>query len=481
MGGPSQESGLSCECGKLACVHADADARSLLLSLVGQEISTVTGRPNRVLRVDGNDVIVATERSPAGTAVPIQMVQSGLDRLQEVGELEVSVRSLGHRSSFVGAVLLTLPGTHLSRTTPPRILLVDPATQYKLDQAGSINAWWSADSRQRFWLEITDRRDVGIDLHCPQRSSDGTRSSGFSLIWWVSPGDIVFHYSLVHDGITSWSRVAGPVTEAPTIWRPHRSTTRRRIHEPMPQPGWWLDLDGPFPLPRPLTGVELARRQDDIRTVLRELEGRHRGSLYFPFFWWGGHQLRPMQYYLNKLPAELVSVFPELAEALEPPPVSPGQQVRPAVVGAEYRPAHVGATVGARQPFTTDPAIVERGLRGHADTQNELARILCDAGLSPRSRLPHEPNFDLAWQVGGTVFVAEVKSITDDNEEEQLRLGLGQVLRYRHRLQRIGHPKVVAVLVPERLPRDSSWADLCQELQVVLLHGASLDQAVRLS
>ena len=283
-------------------MQADAYARSLLQSLTGQEISTVTGRPNRVLRVDGDDVIVATERSPAGTAVPIQMVQLGLDRLRESGGLEVSVASLGHRSSFVGAVLLTLPGAHLTRTSPPRILLADPATQYKLDQAGSINAWWSADPRQRFWLEITDRPDVGVDLHCPQRGSDGKRSSGFSLIWWVSPGDIVFHYSLTHDGITSWSRAAGPVTEAPTIWRPHRSTTRRRIQQPVPQPGWWLDLDGPFPLQQPLTAAELATHQDDIRVVLRELEGRHRGSLYFPFFWWAGRQLRPMQYYLNKLP-----------------------------------------------------------------------------------------------------------------------------------------------------------------------------------
>ena len=35
--------------------------------------------------------------------------------------MKVSVASLGHRSSFVGAVLLTLPGTHLSRTSPPRV------------------------------------------------------------------------------------------------------------------------------------------------------------------------------------------------------------------------------------------------------------------------------------------------------------------------------------------------------------------------
>jgi hypothetical protein len=128
-----------------------------------------------------------------------------------------------------------------------------------------------------------------------------------------------------------------------------------------------------------------------------------------------------------------------------------------------------------------DPALVERGLRGHADTQNELARVLHDAGLTPRSRLPQEPNFDLAWQIGDTVFVAEIKSITDDNEEEQLRLGLGQVLRYRQRLQRIGYPKVIAVLIPERPPRDPSWAELCHDLHVIMLHGGNLDQAARLS
>ena len=78
--------GLSYGCGRLAGVEADGDARSVLRSLTGQEILTVTGRPNRILQLDGDDVIVATERSPAGTAVPIQMVQSGLDRLQEAGD-----------------------------------------------------------------------------------------------------------------------------------------------------------------------------------------------------------------------------------------------------------------------------------------------------------------------------------------------------------------------------------------------------------
>jgi hypothetical protein len=73
--------------------------------------------------------------------------------------------------------------------------------------------------------------------------------------------------------------------------------------------------------------------------------------------------------------------------------------------------------------------------------------------------------------------VAEVKSSTADNEEVQLRLGLGQVLRYRQRLSALGHDRVIAVLVPERRPRDPSWRGLCQALGVVLLCRNELERA----
>ena len=111
--------------------------------------------------------------------------------------------------------------------------------------------------------------------------------------------------------------------------------------------------------------------------------------------------------------------------------------------------------------------MVERGLRGHADTQNALAAVITTAGMAPRSPRPSDPNFDLAWEADGTLFVAEVKSITPKNEERQLRLGLGQVLRYRNLLNQRGR-RVRAVLVTERAPRDPSWPRLCQELGVLL-------------
>ena len=72
-----------------------------------------------------------------------------------------------------------------------------------------------------FWLEITDRDDIGVDLHAPQRDARGATSPGYSLVWWVNPGDVVFHYDRNAPAIASWSRAVGQVEEAPVVWRPH--------------------------------------------------------------------------------------------------------------------------------------------------------------------------------------------------------------------------------------------------------------------
>jgi hypothetical protein len=461
---------------------SDSDARSLLESLVGQQIRTLTGRPNTVLNLADADVLVSTDRSPDGTPIPIADVQSALDQLLDAGEVEVHPGSLGYRSSFVGAVLLTLPGAVALSTSPPRIQLVDPLTAYRVDEAGHVNNWWADDPRQRFWLEITDRPDIGIDLHCPQRDATGNRTPGYSLIWCVRIDDIVFHYEKDVHAITGWSRAAGQVTEAPTVWLSHRGATRRRLHQERVQPGWWLDLDGPFPLDPPLTLAHIRASAPQLRAVLEELRSHHPGSLYFPFSFYRGIEPRPQQPYLNKLPVEFVELFPVLATAagLARPRAEDRRLRTTPPLGTPYREARVSSLPSERQPFAVDPALVERGLRGHSDMQNALADVLRQAGIEPRSRLPREPNFDIAWETEGTVFVAEVKSITDDNEEEQLRLGLGQVLRYRHRLQALGHDHVVAVLAPERAPRDASWEELCHELGVELLPRNEVERAPQL-
>ena len=101
------------------------DARHHLSQLVGRQIPTMTGKPNRILQISGDDVVVGTTRSPEGQHVPIEWVQNAMDRLIEERELEINPQSVGYRSAFVGAVLLTLPGVE-GAINPRRVRLVDP-------------------------------------------------------------------------------------------------------------------------------------------------------------------------------------------------------------------------------------------------------------------------------------------------------------------------------------------------------------------
>ena len=76
------------------------DARSHLHPLVGEEIHTLTDRrANRILRVEGDDVIVGTAKSPSGRPVPIQWLQDAVDLLVREGEITVDVETLGHRGA----------------------------------------------------------------------------------------------------------------------------------------------------------------------------------------------------------------------------------------------------------------------------------------------------------------------------------------------------------------------------------------------
>jgi len=137
-------------------------------------------------------------------------------------------------------------------------------------------------------------------------------------------------------------------------------------------------------------------------------------------------------------------------------------------IGQSYIPADEKAASEKREPFAAemDPNVIDRGRLGHKRTQNLLARLVQAHGMRPL-RPQGEPKFDVAWWDGDRVYVVEVKSLTKRNEEKQLRLGLGQVLRYRQLLQERS-ADACAVLALEREPGDKGWHRLCRELDVVL-------------
>ena len=167
----------------------------------------------------------------------------------------------------------------------------------------------------------------------------------------------------------------------------------------------------------------------------------------------------------------LSSSISDPAEWTADPPessVEPSGNGRPPSLGMPYVRANETATISPSQPFDVDPDVVDRGVRGHAVTQNRIADHLREREIEVRSPLPAEPRFDLAWTAGDLTYIAEIKSLTAENEENQLRLGLGQVLQYRYLLEKGGR-KVVPVLVPENEPRDGDWLGLCEQCGVILI------------
>lgn len=96
------------------------DARILAESLVGRTLTTpARENPNTILRVDGSDVIVGTEDSPAGEPVSLAQLQRGIDMLFEESEVRIEPETFGgyRRSSAIGAILASLDGIEV--TAPP--------------------------------------------------------------------------------------------------------------------------------------------------------------------------------------------------------------------------------------------------------------------------------------------------------------------------------------------------------------------------
>ena len=120
-----------------------------------------------------------------------------------------------------------------------------------------------------------------------------------------------------------------------------------------------------------------------------------------------------------------------------------------------------------RREFDADA--YRAGVAEHDRLCRRLIGELASAGLRAGAGLSGVP-VDLAWRgVDGRQYIAEVKSVVPGNASEQLRLGLGQVLEYRHRLAVLGMT-AAAVLVATEAP-DPLWLGVCADASVLLLAG----------
>ena len=124
--------------------------------------------------------------------------------------------------------------------------------------------------------------------------------------------------------------------------------------------------------------------------------------------------------------------------------------------------------VAAAEKRGSSPDLSGRGFRAHQHTVRLLAEHLHDSNLEPRRPRPDEPQWDCAW-LKGAFWVAEVKSITEDNETAQVRAAIGQVIDYRHTLRALLGTEVRAAVVLEREPIDLRWVEVCAAEKIALV------------
>jgi hypothetical protein len=338
-----------------------------------------------------------------------------------------------------------------------------------------MNRWWEGEPSEHYWLEITDRPDLGADLNAPQIDESGQARWSYDLLKEPADGDVVFHYWKPDQAIVASSIVRGPWLEDEVVWGARGTSARARDLEPYPRPGYRRGLQHFSLLARAITLTEIAARRQEVQELNDELQRAHGSPIYYPFVSYGATGLRPTQGYMLKMPAPLVRLLglPEVPTRPELADVVPLNQMVPVVGrrlstgGARYRAADEAIAVSVAIPMQRDPAIVERGLRSHRRIQNSIAAILRERGVDALSPAADDPDWDIAWRSQGIMYVCEVKSLNASNEERQLRLGLGQVLRYRQRASR--NEEASGVLALEREPTDPSWITLCEALGVRLI------------
>lgn len=209
-----------------------------------------------------------------------------------------------------------------------------------------IRAWWENDSAERYWMEATDRPDIGEDLRAPQQGNQGQNVWHYDLVSLTQPGDIVFHWHkrlFEHPALVGWSEVTGPLTVRDHAWTPRAGSGRSMGAQT--RPNWVMPLGGIHFFDRPIFIAELTEIREEMLGIERELSAQVGEPTYYPFNTYGDNHLRAAQAYFTKVPSALVHLLDERfgleLDAL-------------AVAGGDGEPVRVPVRPGTGQGFASD-------------------------------------------------------------------------------------------------------------------------------
>jgi len=170
----------------------------------------------------------------------------------------------------------------------------------------NTNAWWLNNSLERYWLESTDRKDLGKNLIAPISSHAGQK-----LVSYVEDGDIVLHYDQTKRSIVAISMAQGSPFRSEIRW-PDRKKSKI-------SPAYEMKLAFFSELPTPIALSEIHLKDKDIREIRSELDTNlEGGSAYFPFQVPVKNVIQPSQgMYLSKVPKKLFDLFPEFQSFID--------------------------------------------------------------------------------------------------------------------------------------------------------------------
>ena len=157
----------------------------------------------------------------------------------------------------------------------------------------------------QFWLEITERADVGANLNAPLFDKNGRPNWTYDLVQEIKEGDKVFHYK--GSAIVGVSRATGQAWFDEVIWAARGSASRSARIEPHRQPGQYISLEGYVSIAPILSLADIRAKEAEVMQVREKLHADKSGSLRFPFVRYGAQGLRAFQAYLV-----LLSYKPEL-------------------------------------------------------------------------------------------------------------------------------------------------------------------------
>jgi Domain of unknown function (DUF3883) len=188
----------------------------------------------------------------------------------------------------------------------------------------AINDWWTGDGDERFWIEITNRDNIGTNVIAPQLNDAGHEEWSYTTVSLVRPGDIVLHWSMLGEpSIVGFSHVSENPFKSRLEWQSRG--TYGKTHAPAgKEDAWEALLSGYRKLAVPVTQTRVRELEPELRTVRDELQAAHGGAIYFPFALSDKRPPRAAQAYLTKFPAALVAAIPELDEVRQLAVGSPG-------------------------------------------------------------------------------------------------------------------------------------------------------------